>query len=117
MEKSKVKLEIYEGDPFGGTCCGPGVLLNSPKAVEKLRLMLIERYQIAERLSKEFGDRVQVKREIISQKRSDYPEVVRKLLFDDEPLPYIFINGEAVVTGRFPTYEEFVILLKPHSQT
>jgi len=23
MEKVKVKLEIYEDDPFGGTCCGP----------------------------------------------------------------------------------------------
>ncbi len=114
MEKIKVKLEIYEGDPFGRTCCGPVPRLNSPNSVEKLRLMLIERNQIAEKLSEEFGDTVQVKREIISQKRSEYPEYLRKLLFDDEPLPYIFINNEAVVTGKFPTYQEFIALLKPH---
>ena len=114
MEKSKTKLEIFEGDPFGSACCGPGPLLSSPNAVEKLRLMLIERNQIAEKLSKEFKDTVQVEREIISQKRSDYPEYVRKLLFEGKPLPYIFINSEAVITGKFPTYKEFITLLKPH---
>ena len=114
MEKIKVKLEIFEGDPFGTACCGPGPLLTSPNAVEKLRLMLLERNQITEKLSKEFTDAVQVEREIISQKRSDYPEQVRKLLFEGKPLPYVFINGEAVATGRFPTYEEFVTLLKPY---
>ena len=114
MEKIKVKLEIFEGDPFGSACCGPGPLSSSPNAVEKLRVMLIERNEIAEKLSKEFRDTVQVEREIISQKRFDYPEYVRKLVFDGKPLPYIFINGEAVATGRFPTYEEFVTLLKPY---
>ena len=114
MEKSKLKLKIYEGDPFGSACCGPGPLLSSPNAVEKLRLMLIERNQITEKLSKESKDTVQVEREIISQKRSDYPDQVRKLLFEGKPLPYVFINGEAVATGRFPTYEEFVTLLKPY---
>jgi len=113
MEKNKVKLEIFEGDPFGSTCCGPGPL-SSPDAVKKLQQMLIERNQIAEKLSKEFKNTVQVEREIISQKRSDYPEHVRKLLFDGKPLPYIFINCEAVITGKFPTYEEFATLLKPH---
>jgi hypothetical protein len=113
MEANKVKLEIFEGDPFGSACCGPGSL-SSPDAQKKLRQMLVERNQIAEKLSKEFRATVQVKREIISQKRFDYPEYVRKLVFDGKPLPYIFINGEAVATGKFPTYEEFVTLLKPH---
>lgn len=114
MEKNKIRLEIFEGDPFGSTCCGPGPYLNSLEAVEKLRKMLTERNQIVEKLSKEFKDRVQVDREIISQKRWDYPEYVRKLMSDGKPLPFIFINGEAVVIGRFPVYEEFVALLKPH---
>jgi len=114
MEKSKIKLEIFEGDPFGGACCGPGPRASSLEAVERLRQMLTERGQIFEKLSKEFKDVVQVEREIISQKRWDYPEYVRRLMFDGKPLPYIFINGEAVAIGKFPTYEEFVTLLKPH---
>ena len=114
MEKKKIKLEIFEGDPFGTACCGPGPLLSSPNAVEKLRLILIERNEIAEKLSKEFRDTVQIEREIISQKRFDYPEYVIKLVSDGRPLPYIFIDSEAVATGNFPTYEEFVTLLKPH---
>lgn len=115
MEKNKIKLEIYEGDPFGSACCGPGPLI-SEAAVEKLRQMLTERYQIVEKLSKEFKDTAQVQREIISQKRWDYPKYVRSLLFDGKPLPYVFMNGEAVVTGKFPSYEEFVALLKPFLQ-
>jgi len=113
MEKSKIRLEIYEGDPFGSACCGPGPIA-SLEAAEKFREMLTNRNQIVERLSKEFRDVVQIEREILSQKRHDYPEHVRKLMFDSKPLPYIFINGEAVMFGKFPTYEEFVTLLKPH---
>jgi len=114
MEKGKVKLEIYEGDPFGSACCGPGPRITSTEQVEKLRQMLTERNQTVEKLSKEFKDTVQVEREIISQKRWDYPEYVRKLMYDGKPLPYIFINGEAVAIGKFPSYEEFVALLKSH---
>jgi len=114
MEKSKIKVEIFEGDPFGSACCGPGPRINSPEAVEKVRQMLTERYQTVEKLTKEFKDVAQVEREIISQKRWDYPEYVRRLVSNGKPLPYIFINGEAVSIGKFPTYEEFVTLLKPH---
>jgi len=113
MESNKVKVEIFEADPFGSACCGPG-LLSSPDAQKRLRLIFVERNQIAEKLIKEFKNAVQVDREIISQKRFDYPEYVRKLMFDGKPLPYIFINREAVATGKFPTYEEFVTLLKSH---
>jgi len=113
MEDDKVRIEIYEGDPFGGACCGPP-RITSPEAAEKLRNMLTERSLIVQRLSEEFKDAITIKREIISQKRWDYPEYVRRLMFDSKPLPYIFINGEAVITGKFPSYEEFVTLLKPH---
>ena len=114
MEKSKIKIEIFEGDPFGSSCCGPGPLVSSPEAVKKLHQMLIERNQIAEKLYKEFKDVIQVEREIISQKRTDYPKYVRKLMLEGKPLPYVFINGEAVANGKFPTYEEFITLLKPY---
>lgn len=114
MEKNKVRLEIYEGDPFGSACCGPGPRITSLEAAEKLRQMLTERNQTVEKLSRELHNVVQVEREILSQKRHDYPEYVRSLMFDNKPLPYIFINGEAVVIGKFPTYDEFVTLLKPH---
>jgi len=114
MEKAKIKIEIFEGDPFGSVCCGPGPRTNSLEAVEKQRQMLTERYQTVEKLSKEFKDVVHVEREIISHKRWDYPEYVRKLQSEGKPLPYIFVNGEAVAIGKFPTYEEFVTILKPH---
>lgn len=107
-------MEIYEGDPFGSACCGPGPRIASLEAAEKLRQMLTERNNIIEKLSREFKDTVQIEREILSQKRQDYPDHVRRVMFDNKPLPYIFINGEAAVMGKFPTYEEFVMLLKPH---
>jgi hypothetical protein len=37
-------------------------------------------------------------------------------MFDGKPLPYIFINGEAVAIGKFLTYEEIVTLLKQFVQ-
>ena len=115
MEKSKIKIEIFEGDPFGSSCCGPEPLASSPEAVKKLRqMLLIERNQIVEKLSKEFKDMIQVEREIISQKRTDYPDYVRKLMLEGKPLTYVFINGKAVANGKFPTYEEFITLLKPY---
>ena len=113
MEKSKIRLEIYEGDPFGSTCCGPGPRITTPEAAEKFRQMLTERNQTVEKLSRTFRE-VEVEREIISQKRCDYPEYVRKLESEGKPLPYVFINGEPVAIGKFPSYEEFMALLKPH---
>jgi len=29
-------------------------------------------------------------------------------------VPYIFINEEPVIIGKFPSYDEFVALLKAH---
>ncbi|MEM2917492.1 MAG: hypothetical protein QXN63_03960 [Candidatus Bathyarchaeia archaeon] len=67
MDKNKIKLEIFEGDPFGSVCCGPGPRIGSSEA-ERLRRMLMERSQIVERLSQEFGSEVHIRREIISEK-------------------------------------------------
>ncbi len=116
MEKSKVKLEIYEGDPFGSTCCGPGPRITSLEAAEKLRQMLIERNQIVEKLSKEFREVVQIERTMVTPKRWDYPDYVRQLDHEGKPLPYIFIDGQAVLVGRFPTYEELITILKPYTE-
>jgi hypothetical protein len=74
--------------------------------------MLTERSQIVERISTEFRDSIQVEREIVNPKRWDYPEHVKKLMFDNKRLPYIFVNGEAVATGKFPTYREFATLIR-----
>jgi len=114
MEKVKVKLEIYEDDPFGGTCCGPGPRVTSLEAVEKLRKMLEERSEIVKKLSEEYKDSVTISRDFINQKRWDYPEYVMKLTLDSKPTPYIFIDGEPVMVGKFLSYEEFTALLKTH---
>jgi len=111
MEKSKIRIEIYEGDPFGGTCCGPGPRVTSPVAVERLRKMLEERSGIVKKLSEEYKGRATIKRDTINEKRSDYPEYVMKLMLDSKPVPYVFINEEPVIVGKFPSYEEFVTLL------
>jgi hypothetical protein len=114
MEKAKLKLEIYEDDPFGSTCCGPGPRITSPAAVEKLRKRLEERSEITRKLSEENKDSVTIKRDTINQKRSDYPEYVTRLMLDSKPTPYVFIDGKPVVVGKFPSYEEFTVLLKTH---
>jgi hypothetical protein len=114
MEKVKLRLEIYEDDPFGSTCCGPGPRVTSLAAVEKLRRMLEERSEIAKKLSEEYKDDVTIRRDTINQKRCDYPEYVMKLTLDSKPTPYIFIDGEPVIVGKFPSYEEFTTLLKAH---
>jgi len=114
MEKVKARLEIYEDDPFGSTCCGPGPRVTSLAAAEKLRKMLEERSEIAEKLSAEYKDSVTIKRDTLNQKRWDYPEYVIKLMSDSKPTPYIFIDGEPVIVGKFPSYEEFTTLLKAH---
>ena len=112
MEKVKVRLEIYEDDPFGSTCCGPGPRVTSLEAVEKLRRMLEERSEIMNRLSEEYKDSVTIKRDTINQKRWEYPEYVMKLMLDSKPTPYVFIDGKPVIVGKFPSYEEFTTLLK-----
>lgn len=114
MEKDKIRIEIYEGDPFGSTCCGPGPRVTSVTAVEKLRKMLEERSEIVKKVSEEYKDRVTIRRDTINQKRWDYPEYVIKLMSDDKPVPYVFINRELAMVGKFPSYEEFTALLKAH---
>lgn len=100
VEKSKLRMEIYEGDPFGSACCGPGPLVTSVAAAEKLRKMLVERSEIVEKLTKKYKDSVIVKRDMINQKRWD-PEYVLKLISDNKPVPYVFVNEELWLLANF----------------
>jgi hypothetical protein len=111
MEKSKIRIDIYESDPFGRICCGPGPRLASPAIVEELRGRLEERSEIVRKLLEKYKDNITLRRYTISNKRSDYPEYVTRLMLDETPSPYVFINKELAVTGKFPSYEEFVELL------
>jgi hypothetical protein len=86
--------------------------VTSLAAVEKLRRMLEERSEIVKKLSEEYKDNVTIRRDTINQKRLDYPEYVMKLMLDSKPAPYIFIEGEPVIVGKFPSYDEFTTLLK-----
>jgi len=114
MERVKVRVEIYEDDPFGSTCCGPGPRVTPLAAAEKLRRMLEERSEIVKKLSEEYKDDVTIRRDTINQKRWDYPEYAMKLILDSKPAPYIFIDEKPVIFGKFPSYEEFTTLLKAH---
>ena len=86
--------------------------MTSLEAVKKLRKMLEERSEIVKKLSEEYKDYVTIRRDTLNQKRWDYPEYVMKLMLDSKPTPYVFIDGEPVTVGKFPSHEEFTTLLK-----
>ncbi|MEM4727368.1 MAG: hypothetical protein QXD04_03855 [Candidatus Bathyarchaeia archaeon] len=111
--RERVRVEIYEGDPFAG-CCGPGIA--SKKDVDKLRNILIERNHIIKTLKEEFKDRIEIERDIISAKRrlETYPKHIYKLLTAGTKVPFIVINGKLSIEGKFPTLEEFKCLINEH---
>jgi len=113
MSKNKVKVEIYEGDPFTG-CCGPGIA--SRDAVERLRTMLTERNETVKTLREEFKEEVEIEREIVSSRRryDMYPPHVCKLLMASTRAPFIIINGQLVSEGAFPSLNEFRQLISEH---
>lgn len=112
MDTPKLKLEIYQGDPFGCACCGPGA--TSPDALGKLRKMLTERSQVLKKIQKTFENEIDFKIEIISPKRWNYPGHVRRLMAENQPFPYIFIDDSAVIIGRFPSYTELETIIKSY---
>lgn len=107
----KVKVEIYEADPFSGCCCGP--VMSSPQASEKLMKLLAERNEIVRRLEEEFGEEIEIEREIVSSRRppNSYPQHVRKLIASNTSLPFVLINEQLRVEGNFPSFEEFKRLI------
>ncbi len=115
MSKNRLKIEIYEGDPFGG-CCGPGVA--SKDAVEKSRKMLMERYEIVKVLKEEFKEQIEIEREIVSGRRGydSYPPHICKLLGASTQVPFIVIDGQLVLEGAFPSLEDFRKLISEHTK-
>ncbi len=106
MSKGKIRVEIYEGDPFTG-CCGP--VMTSPGAAENLRKMLVERNRTVETLKEEFKEQIEVDREIVGTRRKYdlYPQHTLKFLKGDTKMPFILINGKLVSEGVFPSYDDF----------
>ena len=113
MSKGKIRVEIYEGDPFSG-CCGP--VMASPSSVENLRKMLIERNGIIKALKEEFKEQIEVDREIVGTRRQydTYPQHALKFLRTDTKMPFILINGQLVSEGIFLPYDDFKQLVLNH---
>jgi len=115
---NRVKLEIYEGDPFEGSCCTPTRV--TEQSVESLRRMLVERNTTVRRLQEEFRGLVEVRRDIVTSRRGlmSYPEHVRNALSQKgrDSLPYIFVEEKLVTAGNFPSYEEFLALLNLYTE-
>lgn len=106
MAMEKIKVEIYEGDPFTG-CCGPGLL--SADAAERLRKMIMERNAIVKALKEEFKEQIELERDIVSNRRrhDTYPLHISKLLVAGVRVPFIVINGQLASEGVFPSLEDF----------
>jgi len=113
MSKNKIKVEIYEGDPFTG-CCGPGIA--SVSAVERLRKMLMERNETVRALREEFKEQIEIERQIISGRRKYdmYPPHVCKHLMVGTRVPFVLINGQVVSEGAFPSLDEFRLLIRKY---
>lgn len=113
---SKVRVEVYEEDPFEGSCCGPNRI--SEESAEELRRSLIERSEILTKLLEKFHGMIELCREVVSTRRGlmNYPEHVRTALSERgrDSLPLIFVEGKLVSAGSFPSYEELLALLVHH---
>jgi len=114
--RRKIKVEIWEGDPFGNVCCKPNIEVSGDNSAEQIRNMLISRSNIVKMLEKELGNFIDIERNIVRQDRFDLPEHVRKAIIEEgyDSLPFIFINDKKILSGKFPPYNEFKSLLKPY---
>ncbi|MCK4376816.1 MAG: hypothetical protein KAV97_01195 [Actinomycetia bacterium] len=117
--KEKIKVEIWEGDPFGNVCCKPNIGVGSDYSAEEIRNMLISKSNIVKMLEKELGNFIDIERNIVKLNRFDLPEYVRQTIIDEgyDSLPFIFINDKKILSGKFPSYDEFRSLLKPYLES
>ena len=114
--KGKIKVEIWEGDPLGNVCCKLNIGVNKSNSAKQIRDMLIHRSNTLKMLEKELGNFIDIERNIVRQDRFDLPEHVRKAIIEEgyDFLPFIFINDKKILSGKFPSYDEFKSLLKPY---
>ena len=101
------EVEIWEADPFGSSCCGVGTRRMTAGEAERFIAEVKDRDRLVQRLTDEYTSSVNVRRELVTSRRYDYPDYVLDLRNMGVPLPYIFMDMEPVYMGRFPTYEEF----------
>ena len=111
MESSRVLIEIYEGDPFEGACCGPPVPA-APSDAKAQRDLLIQRSAAVKAAEKASGGQFVVRREIVSARRHDYPRAVQDLRRLGTPLPYVLVNGQVADTGAFPSTSRLLVLAR-----
>jgi hypothetical protein len=113
VQKGKVRVEIWEGDPFTG-CCGLGLF--SADAAERLRKTIMERNATVKALKEEFKEQIDIERDIVSNRRryDTYPPYVSKLLLAGVRVPFIVIDGQLALEGVFPSLEDFRKLISEH---
>ena len=117
--KGKIKVEIWEGDPFGNVCCKPNIEVSGDNSAEQIRNMLIDRRNTIKMLEKELGNFIDIERNIVRQDRFDLPEYFKQAIIEEgyDSLPFIFINDKKILSGKFPSYDEFRSLLKPYLES
>lgn len=117
--KGQIKVEIWEGDPFRNVCCKPNIEVSGDNPAEQIRNMLISRNNIIKMLEKELGNFIDIERNIVKLNRFDLPEHVRQAIIEEgyDSLPFIFINEKKILSGKFPSYDEFRSLLKPYLES
>lgn len=111
--RSKVRVEIYEEDPFKGCGCNCGPRVSSVASVEKVRRMLTERNEIVQKLREEFKEKIEIERNIVSARKSlwMFPERVGRLLAKGTQLPFVLIDSQVALVGAFPSLEWFRLLI------
>jgi hypothetical protein len=102
-----LEVEVWEADPFGSSCCDLGARRMTAGEVERFIAEVKESDRLVKQIVEEYEDSIKLKRELVTSRKYDYPDHVLDLRNMGVPLPYVFVDGAPVYTGRFPTYEEF----------
>ncbi|GAG64037.1 unnamed protein product [marine sediment metagenome] len=117
--RRKIKVEIWEGDPFGTVCCKPNIGAHKNNSAKQIRNMLIDRRNTIKMLEKELGNFIEIERNTVKLDKFDLPEYFKQAIIEEgyDSLPFIFINDKKIISGKFPSYDEFRSLLKPYLES